>query len=211
MKATDTRILHNLPKNVYLQYIKLFPAAQIEEVKTYTTLILTLLAIIIFSLFAISPTINTIVELKKTLADSEFADESLDTKLAAMQSLQEEYGQLGESLNRIAATIPTNPDAPVLLAKIQTLATDAGLSIVKVEAVQVELTKKDTTTQPSAFIFGITVDGTYAQVLQFLESVPQLDRLVTADSISVTRNPEAAGQVVATIKFKAYFHPEASK
>lgn len=211
MRATDTRILHNLPKNVYLQYIKLFPVTQTEQVKTYTTLILTLIAIIIFSVFAISPTINTIVELKKTLADSEFADEALEQKLVAMQSLQEQYDGLGETLNRVAATIPTTPDAPLLLAKVQTLASDAGLTIIKVEALQVELTKNGgEAQQPASFIFGITVSGSYDQILQFLQSLPRLDRLTTIDTLSLTKASDGSGQVTANIRAKAYFHPEAS-
>ena len=210
MKATNTRILHSLPKNVYLQYIKLFPVTQTEQIKNYTTLILTLIAIIVFSLFAISPTINTIVELRKTLADSQFAEEALEQKLAAMQSLQEQYGTLGQTLDRISSTIPTTPEAPLLLAKVQTLASDAGLTIIKVEALQVELTKKGgESSQPSSFVFSITVAGRYDQILRFLESLPRLDRLTTIDTITLTRNIEEPGQVTANIRAKAYFHPEA--
>jgi len=204
-------MLHNLPKNVYLQYIKLFPITQTEQVKTYTTLILTLIAVIIFGLFAINPTINTIVELKKTLADSEFADEALDRKLAALQSLQQQYGELGETLNRVAATLPTTPDAPLLLAKVQTLASDAGLTILKVEALQIELTKKGgAMNQPTPFPFGITVSGSYDQILTLLESLPRLDRLVSIDTVTLTRNTDGSSQVTATIRAKAYFHPEAT-
>lgn len=210
MKTSDVRELHNLPKNVYLQYIKLFPVTQTEQVKNYTTLLLTLIAIIVFSLFAISPTINTIVELRKTLADSQFADEALDQKLAALESLQDQYDSLEDTLGRVSATIPTSPEVPLLLAKVQTLATDAGLSIIKVETLQVELTKKGNEGQePTSFVFAITVSGSYDQVRQFLDSLPMLDRLVTIDTISLNRELSSPGRVTGTIRARAYFHPEA--
>ena len=210
MNASDVRELHNLPKNVYLQYIKLFPVTQTEQVKNYTTLLLTLVAIIVFSLFAISPTINTIVELRKTLADSQFADNALEEKLAALESLQNQYDSLDDRIERVSATIPTSPEVPLLLAKVQTLARDAGLSIVKLETLQVELTKSGAVgSEPDSFVFSITVSGSYDQVRQFLDSLPRLDRLVSVDAITLNRSLSTSGQVTGTIRARAYFHPEA--
>src|SRR5690606_12620876 len=122
MNKNDITSLHNLPKNTYLDYIKFFPITQSKQAKTYTTLILTLIAVIGFSVFAISPTINTILELRRQLEDSRFANAALEEKIAALGSLQAQYTGFGEKLDRINGTIPTQPEVPVLFAKLQTLA-----------------------------------------------------------------------------------------
>jgi Tfp pilus assembly protein PilO len=209
MKPNENSALRILPKNKYLEYIKLFPVTQTQQVKTYTTLILTLVAVIGFSLFAISPTVNTILELRKQLADSQFADAALQEKISALQSLQEQYISLGTDLARISMAVPTTPEVPELLAKVQTLADAADLHIAKLEALQVELTKKSGGGQaPSSFVFVITTTGSYEQLLRFLDSLKSFDRLITIEAIAVERTGQGSIPLTASIRARAYFHPE---
>jgi type IV pilus assembly protein PilO len=210
MNITDTKALHRLPKNIYLDYIKLFPITQTPEIKTYTTLIMTLIAIIGFSVFAISPTLNTIVELRKTRADNRFAETSLENKISAMQSLQNQYTNMDDTLERISAAIPTGPDVPTLIAKIQTLAQKSNISVIKMESQEVELTKKSTGPKPSSFVINMTVSGSYPQVDSFLESLHTFDRILTIDSITINRDEQTSSLLVTTIRARAYFHPEAT-
>lgn len=211
MQTTDTQTLHNLPKNRYLEYIKLFPVTRSPVIRTYTTLILTLLGIIGFSLFAISPTIKTIIELRKTLADNRFANESLETKIKAMGSLQQQYNTLGPALTRVSEAIPTSPDVASLLAKVQTLVERNGMQIVKMDALEVEITKQGTNTEaakPSSFVFTLSVSGSYEQLTGLLASLNRFDRIITIDALAITREDQASG-LTANIRARAYFHPEA--
>jgi Tfp pilus assembly protein PilO len=210
MPATDPQSVHNLPKHVYLEYIKLFPITRSPEIRTYTTLILTLLGLIGFSVFAISPTIRTILELRRTLADERFANESLETKIAAIQSLQQQYSALGASLTRVSEAIPNAPEVSSLLAKIQTLVAQSGMRIVKLEALEVELTKQGKSSEaptPSSFVFTLNVSGSYAQLTTLLQALHRFDRIVTIDSLAITREEQTSG-LTANIRARAYFHPE---
>jgi Tfp pilus assembly protein PilO len=211
MKTSDAKRLHSLPKNLYLEYIRLFPITQIEQVKSYTTLLLTACAIIIFSVFAITPTFRTIIELRKTLADSAFADNALEVKLQALESLQTQYGQeANTSFRRVGMAIPTTPEVSLLLAKIQTLATRSQVRLIKLEALEVELTKKATLTkQPSSFVVTMSAAGNYDQTLQFIQALHHFDRIVIVESLTIDRNAPNGNPLLTTIRARAYFHPEA--
>jgi Tfp pilus assembly protein PilO len=203
--------LHTLPKSLYMEYIKLFPVSRIEEVKSYTTIILTLLAIIFFSAFAIKPTIETILELRRQLTDSRFAEESLETKVTALTSLQQQYNILsGNSLLTVLEkAIPTTPEAPVLLGKIRTVADQTNVRMVKMETSPVELTKKGgRATQPSSFVFTVTVAGSYSEIISFLEALTTFDRILSLDEIAITTDNKDEDPLTTSIRARAYFHPE---
>lgn len=208
MNKNEVSSLHNLPKNTYLDYIKLFPSTQTEQIKTYTTLILTLVAIIGFSIFAISPTINTIIELRRQLSDSRFANEALENKIAALGSLQAQYTGFGTQLESINRALPTTPEVPALFARIQTLAEQNNVTIISMNSQEVELTKRSKTKVPSSFVFLVTVSGPYEQTLAFSEALTDFDRVVNIDEITINRENTTTGPLETTIRARAYFHPE---
>lgn len=208
MNQSEIKSLHNLPKRSYLNYISLFPVTQTEQIKTYTTLILTLIAVIGFSIFAISPTINTILELRRQLADSQFANTALEEKIASLESLQAQYTGFGTKLERINETFPTTPEVPDLFARIQTLARENGVQVMALESQEVELTKNTKSQVPSSFVFLVTTEGSYEQNISFLNELTDFNRILTIDTITMTRETAASGPLEMTIRARSYFHPE---
>lgn len=208
MRASDIKAVHNLPKNSYLNYIRLFPITQTPKAKSYFTIILTLVSVLGFSLFAISPTINTIIELKRKLADSRFVNDALEQKITALDSLQNQYSTMGETLTRISTAVPTTPEVPQLFARIQTLTNDTGVEIIKLESQEVELTKSTKEAQPSSFVFLLTIQGTYQQTISFINALGSFNRVLTLDTVSIERDPLGEKPLQTTIRARAYFHPE---
>ncbi len=200
--------LHNLPKKTYLNYIKSFPVTQSEQVRSYTTIILTLLAIIGFSVFAISPTINTILELRRQLEDNRYVNTALEEKITALGSLQAEYTGMGSTLEVIETALPTKPNVPDLFARLQTLATRYQVTLITLDSEEVELTKTAQGKEPSSFVFLITAQGAYDNIFSFSEALTDFNRVVSIDGITFTRKVGENQTVEAIIRARAYFHPE---
>src|SRR5882724_3344563 len=94
-----------LPKNYfanlstvrYREYLKLLPKIKNDSSRAITMLILTFLAMAFLSIFAINPTLTTIVELQKQLQDSQFVYQELQTKRNNLSNLQDQYKVLSDN------------------------------------------------------------------------------------------------------------------
>jgi Tfp pilus assembly protein PilO len=168
-------------------------------------LTLTFFALSFLGTFAISPTLNTIAELNKKLADSEFVESSLKTKLDNLSSLNSQYESIAPVLPAIESAVPNPPQVPLLMAQIQKLAQDTGVTITNMQSYQVALTKEKTSALPkgSSYIFTVTLEGSLSNLLQFVETMSTFDRVVTLESINLTN--ESTQRL--TLRAKTFFLP----
>lgn len=196
----------NLTANKYREYLKLLPNMQEENTRIFTTLIFTFAAMSFFGIFAINPTISTIVELKKQLSDSEQVNELLTTKINNLSALQGEYTLLTPNLPVILAAIPENADAPLLMAQVQSLAKQSKLTLVSFRISEVQLTSPQqlNTVKGSSFTFSLEAQGEYADMIQFVSSLSRMNRIVTLESLSITKEPKQ-NALVLNIRGRQYF------
>lgn len=208
MESEEIKSLHDLPKKTYLDYIKLFPVAQTKHVRDYTTLLLTLFSVILFGIFAISPTIDTILELRKTLADNEIANQALEEKLVALDSLQTQYNNFGPTLERIENAIPNEPEVPMLLARIQTIAREQGVTISDFNVQKVALDNPPSGRVPASFTFTFSISAPYENTMSFLSSLYDFDRIITVEEVTMEKPSQSLSPLDTLITAKAYYHPE---
>src|SRR6266699_3633243 len=116
----------NLSAAKYREYLKLLPDMQKENVRAITMLIFTFAALSFFGVFAINPTLSTIITLKKQLADSSFVAEQLLTKINNLSALQTKYNLLQNDLPVLLEAIPDNAAAPTLMGQVVGLAQLSG-------------------------------------------------------------------------------------
>lgn len=199
-------IVHNISKKRYLASQKLLSTFQQKKTRQYTTLILTFLALIIFSVFAINPTITTIIELRKELEDSKILDKKLDEKIIALQTLQREYQELEADLPLLVAALPVAPDTPKIIGQVQSLIRDNNLAIENIDMKRVAYTKDGLTQgELGAYVITFTVSGNYADINQFSNEAINFDRVVTVDQISVLRDSQNTSLIRSTAEVRAYF------
>lgn len=187
--------------------VKYFNLINLKEERTqkFTTLILSLAALSILGLFAINPTISTIVKLQKEIEDSNFVDRKLIDKINNLSKLQQDYELLKTDLPIIFAAVPQNPEIPLLVAQVQAAASNANTTLINVQTFQVELEKPRIPKKFSSYSFSLTADGSYENLLKFLSSLTNMERVVGADIISVTR--KAGGtNLQLTFKGRAFFN-----
>jgi Tfp pilus assembly protein PilO len=197
----------NLSAAKYREYLKLLPHAQQEGIKNFITLLLTFAALTFFGIFAINPTLSTIIDLKRQLKDNKFVAEQLQKKYTALSTLQQEYGTLTSQLPIVFDAIPQEPSVFLLSGQIQALAKQSGVTIKELRVFEVEIAGKGKTViKNPSFSFALQANGSYEKLIGFAHSLSRLNRIVTIESISLNKEVRTA-ELVLNIRGRAYFKP----
>jgi Tfp pilus assembly protein PilO len=198
----------SLPKNFNL--FVTFPRLKEEKTRSYTTFVMTLLAIIIFGFFAINPTLGTIIELNKQLADNKYVDQQFVEKIANLAVLQAKYSKLTNDIPIVLNALPTNPNIPTFLAQIQAVATDSNIQLARLQVQPVDISNiPQPVTGYLSFSFAVVATGTTDQASNFIDGISGFNRLITIDNISIAKdqpddNSQSSG-IRLNIKGRAYF------
>lgn len=206
MKLQKTTI-GELSRKKYLEYLSILPQIKQEKTQKYLTLIFTLAAVTFFSLFAINPTLVTIVDLKKQLADNSLALHQLEQKILNLGTLQQQYTTYTSSLPLVMAAIPKTPNVAYLLGQVQAASHNTNVHIISLQAFPVELSRiqKATNKQNHSFTFTVDASGSYDNLMQFSSLLARLDRILTFESISLKNEKGDANDIQLSIRARAYF------
>lgn len=197
----------NLSAAKYREYLKLLPHAQQEGIKNFITLLLTFAALTFFGIFAINPTLSTIIDLKRQLKDNKFVADQLQKKYTALSTLQQEYGTLTSQLPVVFDAIPQDPAVFLLTGQIQALAKQSGVTITELRVFEVEIAGKGKTViKNPSFSFALQANGSYEKLLSFANSLSRLNRIVTIESISLSKELRT-NDLMLNIRGRAYFKP----
>lgn len=203
-------ILKKFAKELYLD--KVFPAIREEKAQQFITVMLTLITIILFSIFAINPTIVTIVNLNKQLSDSHLVYTQLQTKINNLSILQIKYNDIQDDIPLVFEVLPNSPQTSQVLSKIQAIAISQHLAIIRMETAS-PLAPLAKTVQVAPFAFSLVLQGTQNDLFTFMHRFSNFDRMVTIDKVLITTpntttQPSATQQttvVQLSIDGKAYY------
>lgn len=187
--------------------MKLLPDMHKESTQAIITLTFTFIALGILGIFAIGPTLSTIVTLKRQLSDSQEIQRQLQEKIANLSSLQQQYNQLSPDLPFVYSAIPATPQAPLFTAQLQTLIQSSNLHITafRVEEVNMSENKPDSGLA-SSFTFTIQAKGNFEDMTAFVSKVTNMSRIVTIETFSIIKD-ENQGNLVLSLKGRQYFKP----
>lgn len=200
-------ILKNIKKDNYQRYLELMPNFKQEKTQKYLTIILTLVASIILGVFALSPTLSTIVSLQKQLEDDKFVKQKLEEKINNLSVLQQKYSGLKDNLPTVYDAVPKNSQIPLLMAQLQALANESGILLVNLQTFQVDVSQAALSNKKFAsYDFGISVKGNYQNMLTFINKIINFQRVITIENISITKVTEInTTELKLNIKGTAYF------
>lgn len=195
--------VRDFTKERYLAMAKAFPRIREEKTQAYFMISLTLASLSFLGIFAINPTITTILELNKKLEDSKFVAQSLKTKMANLSSLHSQFEVLKSSWPTVNAAVPNTPRTAYLLGQMQALAEDTGVKVVDLQSFEVGLIKQEKTLKESSFVYSVSVEGDIPQLMQFLAAVTKFDRVIEIESVTLTDE----GRKILTVRAKTFFTP----
>ena len=193
--------------NLYTsKYFKNLPDFKKQRTQAFITIALTLFALSFFGIFAITPTLSTIANLQKQKDDNSFVEEKLDEKSTNLAQLVQKYAALQNDLPYVLRAIPLSPQVPTLTGKLYALGKNASVQIVRIQTFDVELAKKQEGLQRfSSFGFSLDVSGNYSDLIRYVTSLTNFDRMITIDSITLTKGTDKNTLLKLSIRGKAYF------
>lgn len=202
MQIKLNNLFNKLSKEKYDKYLELVPDFKKEKTQKFTTIVLTLIAIIILSIFAINPTLSTIANLRKQAEDAKFVKEKLDQKISNLSLLQTKYNSIRSDLPIIYESIPQKSEVPKLTGQIQSIAQKSNLLIVSFQATEINPFSKNIL---SYYPFNISAKGNYQNIMNFLNQLITMQRIVTISNISINQISSESTDLQANIKGLVFF------
>jgi len=203
MQIQTNSLFKNLQKK---KFFEMLPDFKEERMRKFTTLVFTITALSFFGIFAISPTLSTIANLNKQVSDNKFVDQQLQDKIKNLYLLQQKYDQLTPDLPYVLDSFPKNPQVPLLVAQLQSLAQSSNIVIDSLRTFEVEVPNSSVSTKKYyAFSFNISASGSYESLTKFVDSMVKMQRIVSINSLSLNRNQGDGPPTQLNFKGTAYF------
>jgi Tfp pilus assembly protein PilO len=193
-------------KSRYYTYIK--PFVRNKSVRTYSSLVFTLITVSIFAVYAIRPTVITILSLEKSLEEQRGIAQTLRKKITDLSQSWANYERIDQDTKtKLNNLVPNHPSLPNVISALTALAqeNEATISGIQIQPVDLEpipqIPKKDATTQEVDLTF--SYQGSYSQLVDLLNGLKRLSRLISLQS--VTLNRQDSGNVIMTVNAKAIY------
>lgn len=189
----------------YFTYIQ--PIIKTPFIKTYGSLILTIVALSIFTIFAIKPTVETILILQKTLSDQTEILSAINKKSQDLSLGSNNYKSLVSQglTDKINAAVPFTPAAGELTHALEdaTRVPQASVSAVQFQPFTINPPTETNIFELSEITFTLNIEGTYQSLLLVLDNLRNSPRLVSIDNIAF--NKIEGGGLLLSVSGKAYY------
>lgn len=189
----------------YFTYIK--PFTKLPIVKTYGSTIFTLLVVSVFIFLAIKPTIETIVVLQKKLADSNLVLEQVNKKAKDLSLGKANYEKIPVNIkSAIAQAIPDNVNLKSTIQALEQTAKthNASISALQIQPLVIEPKMENQIGNLSEISFTFNTEGEYKNLMLLLQDLRNKERIISIDSLSLSKLSEGAG-LVMSITGRAYY------
>ncbi len=203
-------------------YQNLAPSVKNRKTQAYVMVVMSLLTISFFGVFAVRPTLRTISQLERQIQDRSDLNDRLDKKINALIQAQESYQAVESQLPLLYSLLPEQSEFPLLLKHLEVLAQthEATISGIQFDPIVILGEKSasdekdnkastDTTTSSIPLYFTLAVNGDYDHLIAFLTQLTKLDRIVTIQSVQFAGGKGGVGQASLSlgIQSSAYYYP----
>lgn len=189
----------------YYTFIK--PILRNKQVQNYSSISFSLILIIIFVIFAIKPTLETIVSLQRSITQQKQIYQQLLKKADNLSLGRKNYQALEESLRtNMEGLVPDKTDiagllAALNLAALENQASISGIQIQPIELTQVTPLSRGDKKEEVSFTFNIT--STYGHAIDFLDALKRSPRLIAIKSVAFGKK-EGETILVTTVGGSAF-------
>lgn len=176
----------------YYTYIK--PLISSQVVKSYGVWTFSALTIIIFVIFAIKPTVETISALQQKLEISKQTLEKVNQKVQNLQQGRQNYEQLGPvTITKINLAVPTQISLKSLIEPLEQAAraNQASISALQIEPVTISQKEQNQSLTLDKIKFTFNIEGSFTNLLKLLQQLQKSSRLISIDSIVLNKAPDS--------------------
>lgn len=154
----------------------------------YATLGAVVLVVVAWMFLVYRPRGDEIAGIEEEIAQAEDLESSLQAQVARLQELDEERPSVEAELRQLTAAVPPDPELATLILTLHDEATRSGIDFLQFTP-SPPTAGEDT----SVISAGLNVSGSFFTVLDFLDRVEALDRIIVVDALELTAaEPEVA-------------------
>ena len=114
-------------------------ATQKPKTIIYSTTIFSFLAISLFGWYAIRPTLQTILYLRREIKDKTDINKKMDQKITSLIEAQAEYQKIQKDIPALFQAIPSTTNVIELVSSLKNIASDSGVQISSIQIPEVPL------------------------------------------------------------------------
>lgn len=170
------------------------------NLKKYLELIFSIVTIGLFAVFAIKPTVVTIIELQKQIKEREETVASLNQKVRDLQTANTVLQRERNRLPIILESVPDRANPETLVRQVESLTSQNSLTMTSFslsDAVLIGTNNKEGAS--SELPFSVTVTGPYQNLLSFARDMQNLRRPIQIDSFAINSNLKENEKVLVLI------------
>lgn len=189
------------PRSQYAKYSRYFRQLietyeKKPEVKTSIELLLTLLTISFFSIFALRPTINTIFELLANIRSQEEIQNALVQKTKNLDQAQEVWTKETSRRFLLEQALPKDPQPDHYLRQIEGLAVRHNITLKSFSTDKVVIIGHDIE-KTNNFNVVLSISGDYSSLMSFLKDLETLRRIIKINSLSFAKGGRGEDSVLS--------------
>lgn len=202
-------------KSSYYRYKELFLNVSTlykkrGDLRAFLEIVLSIVAVIIFLMFALKPTFQTIISLTQQIKEEKATLSALNLKLTNLQKANSLMAQNSNYLTNIDIAVSSEPKPENFMKQIQGLAAKNGVSLVSMSINDVVLVGKpklgrsseNTAPLPeNAYEMGYSVSlkGAFANIDGFLKDLENLRSTSVIDSLTISSSVTETGRVIVAV------------
>jgi len=187
------------------------------DIRAYIGILLTLLTVSFFAIFAIKPTLSTIASLSSQIKTQQEILAKLQKKVNDLQTAQNTWIALQNEIPLIKQAIPPKPDPAEFLRQIEMVSLKENTKLESVEMENIPLfgsssniistaTQEKLPENVKSLNFSLSISGSYTQLRDFLSDLYQLRQPVLIDSFTFSssggRPDEISLDITGTVPYK---------
>ncbi len=189
----------------YYTYIR--PVIENPIVKSFAPYIFSLITIAVMLVFALKPTISTILNLQKTLNQNTEVLKQLENKSKTLTEAKNNLDALGaKTREKIDTAIPPKPAVTSLLYSLQNL-TPTGATVSALEVQPITIFDASNVNQPKTTLgeidFTYNIEGDFNQALTVLDNFNKSQSILTITNLSLSKQPDKP--LFVSISGKSYY------
>ena len=192
----------------YFTYIK--PLTRLPLVKTYGTTIFTIVVMIVFIIYAIKPTIETILVLQKKVDDSNKVLQQVNQKTSNLAKAKQNYENISPDIkSKIQSSIPDTVNLQSVIQNLEGVAKkyEASISALQIQPLVLQPKSEDIKEVKgslSEVSFTFNIESEYQKLIAILQDLKSSDRLFFIDNVSLSNLTEGPG-LIMSLSGKAYY------
>jgi len=206
--ATGWRGQYYRYRDFFLNIVSLYKKR--KDLKAFLELVLSLTTIIIFTIFALKPTVLTIISLYNQINNKRDTLNLLNQKISALQKANSVLGQNQNSIPNIEASIFSNAEPDTISKQILGLAQKDGVNLLGISIGQIMILGKSTAPKSNselkplpenaqAMPVSISIKGSYANLTAFIKDLENLRIPIKVDTLTISSSQTQEGSIIVGI------------